>query len=152
CRLLAEGVTIRPLTHVLEVLGREAPRESSPAKLTEHVRVRLGRHITHALAPEGTLRAHRVDPLIEDALRDAVAAAGPDDPALPPDQARDVIAAVERALGTPPTRGAALLCQSDVRSALRTLLADELPDVSVLAYQELASDVTVEQGAPIRIG
>jgi len=150
-RLLAEGVTVRPLAHILETLGAEAPRGLSAAKLTERVRVRLARHLTHALAPNGVLHAHRLDPMIEDALRDAVRAGSDDEPALPPEQARDVVAAVRRTLGTGGGDGAIVLCQADVRRALRALIEDELPDVPVLAYEELTSDVTVERAAAVKL-
>jgi flagellar biosynthesis component FlhA len=146
-RLLSEGVTLRPLAHILEALGAEAARASSAAKLTAHVRVRLARHLTHALAPSGTLLAHRLDPMIEDALRDALAAGSDDEPALPPSQARDVVEAARRVVKP----GAVILCQSDVRRALRALIEDELPEVAVLAYEELATDVTVDQGAPLQL-
>ena len=150
-RLLAEGVTIRPLAQILETLAQEAPRALSAAKLTERVRVRLARHLIHTYAPLGTLRVHRLDPLIEDAVRDGLQPGGDGAPALPPDQARDVVAAVRAAVGSASGGGGVVLCQSDLRRALRALLEAELPDVAVLAYDELTSEVVVEHGAVVRL-
>ncbi len=152
-RLLAEGVSIRPLARILELLGREAAAGSDPAALVERVRQGLSRQISFAHAPQGTLALHPVDVMIEDALRDAAAAgnvAAP--PALPPEQTRDIVAAVRAALeahaGQP---GAVLVTQPDVRRHLRALLEGELPQVAVLSYPELAPELQVERRAPIRI-
>ena len=65
------------------------------------MRVRLARQISAAHARDGVLAVHLVDPLIEDALRDALPPRGDGPLALPPDQARDIVAAVRRAAGAP---------------------------------------------------
>jgi type III secretion protein V len=150
-RLLAEGVSIRPRERILEALGAAAgDGTSDAATLTERVRVQLRRQITHAAARDGVLALHALDPLIEDALRDA-AGAGNGVLALPPDQARDIVAAV-RALPPRQQEPTVLISQPDVRRHLRALLEAELPDVRVLSYPELAPDVQVEQRERVRIG
>jgi type III secretion protein V len=152
-RLLAEGVSIRPLAQILEALAAEAASSHDPAVLVERVRLRLSRHITFAHARAGMLALHAVDPMIEDALRDAFAVSGEAGGlALPPDQARDIVAAVRSATAGHPDAPGALVTQPDVRRHLRKLLEIELPDVAVLSYPELAPEARVEHRPSIRIG
>jgi type III secretion protein V len=150
-RLLAEGVSIRPLASIVEALASEAANGADPVLLCERVRVRLRRHVSFAHAAAGVLALHAVDASIEDALRDAIT---PHGLALPPDQARDIVHAVRRVLESP-SSGAAhavLVVQPDVRRHLRQLLETELPDVAVLSYPELAPELRIEHRAPVRIG
>jgi type III secretion protein V len=150
-RLLAEGVSIRPRERILEALAASSSDHAEPGALTERVRVQLRRQITHAAARDGVLALHALDPLIEDALRDAVAA-GAGTLALPPDQARDIVAAVRALPVHTAPRSTVLISQPDVRRHLRALLEAELPDVQVLSYPELAPDVQVEQLQRVRLG
>src|SRR5690606_27066190 len=105
------------------------------------VRARLARQITHALLSGDTLAMLAIDPMIEDALRDGLRPDG--ETALDPALARDVTSAVRRALEDGSGQRAVLVTQPDVRSALRRLLAPELPDLPVLSYRELDPRVQV---------
>jgi type III secretion protein V len=166
--LLDERVGIRALGPILEALSQashgDAQRGVDAGALADQVRVRLRRQITAAHAPDGVVAVHAVDPMIEDALRDALpvggiapalrggatwGTGGAAMPALPPDQARDIVDAVRAAVGS---GGSVLLTQPDVRRHLRALLRAELPEVAVLSYPELVPDARVARRAPIRIG
>ncbi|MFN7702549.1 MAG: type III secretion system export apparatus subunit SctV [Deltaproteobacteria bacterium] len=142
-RLVEEGVSIRPLREILEALAIHAAIEKDPVALTEAVRGALRRPITHKHTRAGAVAVHLLDPLLEDTVRDAIQRTATGSYlALPPDLARDIVAAVSRALA-----GAShpvLLTQSDVRRFVRRLLENELPDVTVLSYQELDPTVTVQ--------
>ena len=144
-RLVEERVSIRPLREILEALSVHAPTERDPVQLTELVRASLRRQLTHRHAPGGTLAVYTVDGMVEDSVRDAIQrTAGGTYLALPPDQARDIIESARRTLGPlEPTRQV-VLTQRDVRRFLRRLLEVELPDVTVLSYQELAPEVNVQ--------
>lgn len=64
-RLVAEGVSLRNMRQVLEAVAEWAPREASPAMLTEYVRIGLRQQICHAVTgPDMTLQVL----LIEDDL------------------------------------------------------------------------------------
>ncbi len=153
-RLLAERVSIRPLREILQALSLHANPQSDPDQLAELARTGLSRQISHRYAPDGVLAAHRLDPEIEEAIRDAVhrSQTGASYLALPPDQARDIVAAVTRACsshnGSEP---AVLLAASDVRLHMRRLLEPELPDTVVLGLSDLAPGVTVKPLEPARI-
>ncbi|HMI93162.1 MAG TPA: flagellar biosynthesis protein FlhA, partial [Polyangiales bacterium] len=150
-RLLAEGVSIRPRERILEALAAVAAVSGDAGALTERVRARLQRQITHAASRDGVLALHALDPLIEDALRDA-ASSGGGALALPPDQARDIVAAVRALAQQTPARPTVLVSQADVRRHLRKLLEVELPEVRVLSYAEVAPDASVAQLPRVRIG
>ncbi|MDQ3031580.1 MAG: flagellar biosynthesis protein FlhA, partial [Myxococcota bacterium] len=142
-RLVREGVSIRTLREVLEALALHAPGEKDPAALAESVRASLRRHITHAHAQPDGLAVHLVDPMIEDAIRDAIQRTGSGASlALAPSVARDVLDSVRRASAAAEAP-LVLLTQRDVRRFLRGLLEVELPDVVVLAHQDVDPDVSV---------
>jgi type III secretion protein V len=154
-RLLAEGVRLQPLRPVLEAIATEGTKTTDGNALIERVRARLGRQITERHAPAGTLAAHAIDPMIEEALRDAVQGSGESAYlALPPDLATEIVNSIRTALARTGQRDAApavLLTQPDVRRWLRSLIEHELPDVAVLSYSELPPDARVEQLSPVRV-
>jgi len=150
-RLVEEGVSIRNLREILEALAQFAPVERDPVVLTEHVRVSLRRAITHKFAADGELRAFRLDPEIEDAIRDAIQRTPSGNYlALSPDASSDIVGAVSAALAEQPDAPRVILTQLDVRRYVRRLLELSHPEVAVLSVQEIAPDVKL---APVgRIG
>jgi type III secretory pathway component EscV len=118
------------------------------------VRSGLKRQITHCYARGGELAVHRLDPALEEAIRDAVHRneSGAAYLALHPGQARDIVAAVAEACSS--TNGSAptvVLVASDVRRHLRRMIAPELPEVVVLGVSDLSPEVTVKPLEPARI-
>ena len=150
-RLVEEGVSVRPLREILECLATHAPNERDPVALTELVRAALRQQITHQHAVDGVLPVVLLDPAIEEAVRDAIQRTATGSYlALPPAVARDVLEAFKQEC--PPDEGAAIvLTQADVRRFVRRLVEVELPDVTVLSYQELAPEVTVQPLGRIQI-
>src|SRR5205823_2905316 len=71
-RLAREGISLRVLPEVLGTLAEWAPRERDPLLLTEQARAALRRQLTWKHAEGGTLRAFTLDPMIEDAVREAI--------------------------------------------------------------------------------
>ncbi len=145
-RLVEEGVSIRPLREILEVLAVHAPSERDPVELTELVRGGLKRALTHRHRHrDGLLRVHLVDPGVEEAVRESIRRTpGGSYLAMPPDVAREVIGAAQRLAAASAAAPVVLLAQADVRRFLRRLLEAELPDAVVLSYAELAPGVMVE--------
>ena len=151
-RLLDEGVSLRNLKDILGALAIWAPQERDPVALTEHVRAALRRPITFGHATDGVLAAYRLDPLIEDAVRDAIhrTATGAT-LALEPPLARDIVQAVGRALAERTGPGSAvLLTSADIRRYVRRLIEIDHPQLAVLAYPELAPEAEVQDLGPIR--
>ena len=146
--VLSERVSVRALREILEAATLDPLPEAERA-LVEVIRARLARPLSHSLCTDGVLRAHALDPMIEEAIRDGL---GPDgEPALDPELARDVLEAVRRGVSEAGA-GSVLLTQPDVRAALRRLVAPELPDLPVLSYRELDPQIQVERLGLIRPG
>ncbi|MEZ4250804.1 MAG: flagellar biosynthesis protein FlhA, partial [Polyangiales bacterium] len=143
-RLVEEGISIRPLREILEALAIHAPNERDPVTLTELVRAALKNAITHQHAPDGVLAVYLLDPMIEDAVRDAIqrTAAG-SYLALPPQMARDIVGSIATECRHD-VGGAVVLTQADIRRFVRRLVEVELPDLKVLSYQELSPEAQVQ--------
>ena len=159
-RLVEEGVSIRDLRAVLEALAGVATTEKDPLNLTELVRSQLRRALTFRLTRGANqLGVVLIDPIIEDTVRRAVTRT----PAgafltLPPAAARDVVAALRRAVSeiaaTPGQPGAApvFLTQPDIRRFVRKLVESELPDAIVVSFAELLPEVTLRPLARAHLG
>ena len=153
-RLVAEGVPVRDLRDILEALATVDPAtsaaERSGALLTERVRASLKRHITHHLARDRRLEALVLDPVVEEALREAIRPTrGGAVLALEPAIADDILRAIERALETAAplltgARRAVIITSSELRRHVRRLVEGEHPELSVITAQELNADVRVE--------
>jgi type III secretion protein V len=153
-RLVEEGISLRNLRDILGALAEWAPQERDPVALTEHVRVALKRAITYKHAGDaGVLAAYLLDPMIEDAIRDAIqkTTAG-SYLALEPQISRDIIAAVGRALGPEGSNGAVLLTGVEIRRYVRRLVELEHPGLAVLSFQELAPEAQIRPIARISVG
>jgi type III secretion protein V len=149
-RLAAEGISLRALPEVLGALAEHAPREKDPAALAELARAALRRQITWKHAPDGSVSAHSLDPMIEDAVREALhRTGGSTHLALEPALSRDIVAAVGRTVRA--GDGAVVLTAADVRPHLRRLLEVEHPEVVVLSHRELTPETKIRALARITV-
>ena len=134
--LLAEGVPVRPLSELLEVMSDHAAEAAEPWQLAEIARRRLaGTICRRARDPEGRLTAVR----LAGAALDACSAAA----ARPPAK---VVADVRRAVRVAVERGGApvVVVPAEVRRQVRAALARQLPAVQVLADEEVAEEPELE--------
>jgi type III secretory pathway component EscV len=141
--LAKEGISLRHLADVLTALAKQGVKPGDPGEAVERARAALKRQITFQYgSPDGSVDVYFVDAMIEDALRDAIRTteAGAH-LALPPALARDIVAAVERAVTG--VRRPAILASADIRRHLRALLEHEQPEVAVLSHQELLPETTL---------
>src|SRR5690606_10060015 len=75
--LLEEGVNIRDMRSIIEVLAENAPRVQDPAQLTTRVREALGRAILQGLFPgNAEVQVMALEPGLERILMQAMAAGG----------------------------------------------------------------------------
>ncbi len=150
-RLLEEQVSIRSLDRILEALVRRGEALEGPASaaaLTEQARQALGRQLVHSCAGEDTLAVVLLDPLLEDLLRESKRDTS-DGPvlALMPNHQAGLLEAMGREL-----RGnTILLAPADLRRQLWALSLGSVPEVRVLAYQELPRDAKVQPVARLDI-
>ena len=134
--LLRDGIPIRPLAEVLEIMADHAAEAADPAQLAELVRRSLAHSVCRrARDSRGRLVAVRLEGSAIDTL---VGASG-----RPPAQ---LIAEVRRAVRPVVERGGrpVVVVPAAVRLKVRDALARHLPDLQVLAAEELADEDRVE--------
>ncbi len=145
-RLVEEGISVRDLRGVLEALSTVAATEKDPLALAEYVRSQARRAITFRLtAGVAELDVVLLDPVIEETVRRAITRT----PAgafltLAPQAARDVIAAVRKAIEGAAGEPAVILTQPDIRRFVRKLVETTLPDVWVVSFAELLPEVALK--------
>ena len=153
--LLREGVSIRNMPAILEVLADNAARTKDPEALSELVRQRLGRALCEMHADrDGTLHAVTFDPDIENRLAAAVGGskdqdAGAVSPAWLQQLMERTGASVAQA--TQGGKSCVLLVRSNVRRFLNELARASLPKVAVLSYNEVVPARAVETAAVVRM-
>ena len=104
-----EGVNIRDMRTIVEVLAEFSPRIQDPLELTSRIRQALGRAIVQGLFPgNGEVQVMALDPGLERVLMQAMAGGGPEGGAIEPGLAetllRETAAAAQRMedIGLPP--------------------------------------------------
>lgn len=145
-QLLAERVSIRDLETILEVLAEHTGRVQDPDQLTDLVRQRLGRTITHPhLDPQGVLHVWTLAPALDERLRGAVqrtdqgAFLSLDAPTL-----ERLVAGLERVLGGGGReRGAVLLASPTLRAPLRQIVARLDARAAVISHNELPLELRI---------
>jgi type III secretion protein V len=152
-RLVEEGISLRNLRDILGALAEWAPHERDPVALTEQVRGALRRAITYRYAGDsGALAAYLLDPMIEDAIREAVQRTATGSYlALEPQLSHDIVAAVGRAVGPGATGGAVLLTSAEIRRYVRRLIETDYPNLPVLSFQELVPEAQIRPIARISV-
>lgn len=139
--LVREGVPIRPLSEVLEILADHAGDGAGPAALADAVRLERAATIRRRFRDaDGRLVVVRLASAAVEALLAGRSAAG----AAPREAAR-VVTFVRRALGPRVERGApaVVVVPGAVRQAVRDRLVRQIPAIRVLAEEEVADEETL---------
>ena len=150
--LLDEGVNIRDMRSIVEVLAEFAPRVQDPLELTSRVRQALGRAIVQGLFPgSGEVQVMALDPGLERVLMQAMGGGGPDGGAIEPGLAdtllRETAAAAQRMedIGLPPV----LLVPAPLRWLLSRFLRRSVPTLKVVANSEVPETRLIRVSAMI---
>ena len=144
-RLLAEGVSIRDLPVVLEVLADMAAVTKDPAIIAEHARAALADTVCRPyLAADGSLRVLLLGAGMEARLSDGLGTVDGEE-GLAPGLAQPLLEAVARVieLAPPFETKPVLLTPSALRRHVRRLTERTLPHLGVLSYAELSPNVNV---------
>jgi flagellar biosynthesis protein FlhA len=146
--LLRERVPVRDLETIIETLGDFAARTKDLDVLTEYVRNALARTICKGLVDDGDrIWCITLDPALEDLINGHLdrGERGTTN-TMPPATSQKIIEQISvKATELVQTgKSAVVLCTPQVRSAVRKMIEGSMPHVSVLAYNEIVSDVTVE--------
>lgn len=155
-RLAEEGISLRNLPAILEILADRGRMEKNPVTLTEEVRAGLSAYITHKYSGgDGSVLVYLVDREIEETVRSAVKLTEKGSfLTLSPDITREILGAVRREISPDLEKGRAPLLLTDqrVRRYLKRLVAIEFPEVDVLAFQELDPALTIQPLGRIKVG
>jgi flagellar biosynthesis protein FlhA len=141
--LLREGVPIRPLSEVLEVMADHAADLQDATALAEMVRRAMARTICRrARDPQGRLIVVRLHDEAIDAITAPASARGP---------SRSLVAELRRAVRPGMERGAAavLVVPGAARRGVREALVRQIPELQVFAEEEVADERNVEVFATV---
>jgi len=154
--LLRDGIAIRDLTQILETLADHAGKTKDARLLTELARKAIVRTITeqHSDAA-GRIQAISLDPTLEYDLCSGLSTDdGREGLNMPPEKAmelgRRIIEAWKKATEAGHEK-VVLLCDPRLRPHLSGMLSRQLPQLSVLAYDEIAAGTPVESVASISL-
>ncbi len=140
--LVSQGISIRPLSLILETLGDHCGATQNRWELTEHVRVRLGRHISAGLAGPGGKTIHAFT--LSHELQDRVACAWDRDRAelrlgLPTQVVQSIGDAIVEVANRMAASGMSpiVMVGQEIRPVIAKLLADRRHEVFVLGSKEI---------------
>lgn len=150
-RLVDENISIRHFREILESLIGWGMREKDVIMLTEYVRIDLGKFIVPAyLSPSKKLHAILLDTELEEVFRQNVQPGGGDQVVIPQDRSERLLTELKQAATQgPPGVKVVLLAAMDIRRYVKRHIADTLPDMAVLSYQEVGTSVMLEAIAQI---
>lgn len=141
--LLLEQVPIRDLSLILETLADFAPQTKSVEELTEMVRRKLGRSIVRQyLENDGKLHVLTLDAQLENTLAEVFSGGETLDPSFFRQLLDHLGKNIERivSLGHFPI----VLTTGKIRRTFRNLVVSYLPQVVVLAFEEIPREVEVK--------
>jgi flagellar biosynthesis protein FlhA len=146
--LLREQVPIRDLLAILETLADWAPVTRDIDLLTEYVRQALSRTITKVhLTHEGNLAVITLDHSVESAIAGAVQKTDQGGFfALDPNTTRQIMNKLARCLERCSSLNyqPVVLCSAQVRSHFKKLVDRFIPNIFVLSYDEILSNVEIK--------
>lgn len=150
--LLEEGVNIRDMRTVIEILAENAPRTQDPLELTSRVRQGLGRSILQSLFPgNAEIQVMAIDPALERILMQAMAAGGGEGGVIEPSLADGLlrhtaeVAQRQEDIGLPPV----LLVPPQLRWLLSRFLRRAVPSLKVIANSEVPETRTIRVTAMV---
>jgi flagellar biosynthesis protein FlhA len=146
--LLRERVPVRDLETIIETLGDFAPRTKDLEVLTEYVRNALARTICKQYVDDrDRIWCLTFEPALEDVINGHLdrSERGTTN-TMSAQTTQQLVKQISTKVGelTQTGRTAVLLCSPQIRSAVRRMIESALPQVAVLAYNEIVSDVSVE--------
>lgn len=139
--LLKERISIRDLTPILEALANWGRSTKDPDVLSEYARQALARSICQQYAlPNGTMPVITLQPQLEQAISEAVSRNEMGMMVnLEPNLAQKIINAISREVEKAAQKGyqPLIICSAKIRLVLRRLTERSIPNVVILAYNEI---------------
>ncbi|MEO1526926.1 MAG: flagellar biosynthesis protein FlhA [Planctomycetota bacterium] len=148
--LLQEGIPITSLEKIVESAVQHGPLQKDPVQLTERIRGDIGHLICDRFRDEeGQVRVILLEPRLEHRFRQNVT---PDSIVLRPDELERLVAQLQTRWETSQLKGqpAAVLVDSSIRYQLRRAIFRSLPDLAVIAYSEVPSELMIQSVGAVR--
>ncbi|MFY9227594.1 MAG: flagellar biosynthesis protein FlhA [Blastocatellia bacterium] len=141
--LLKERIPIRDLVTILETIADTGTMTRDVNILTENARIALSRTICNRLATDNDeLIVLSIDPVFESHLVEKLGLTGNGvKSAIEPDFARNLLERIEFMVESTMLGQPILLCSAILRPHLKKLTARFLPNLSVIAHSEIASNI-----------
>jgi type III secretion protein V len=147
-RLVEEGVSIRDLKTVLQILCEWGRIEHEVLALTEQVRVGLKAKICYQISQgRPLLFIYRLDPEFEEMFRNSIRqSASGSYLAMDPAMSRQVLDAARAQIGDlpPGAQRPVIVTDSEIRRFVKRLLDFGIPDVTVLSYDQLTPQINLQ--------
>ncbi len=148
--LLRERVPVRDLETILETLGDWGEKTKDTEILTEYARNALARTICHQnCTADGKMVCVTLDPRVEQLIAQSVQRSEHGSAlALPPAVQNSLIDAirqeVEKVVRTSAGHSPVILCSPQIRNQVRRLIETVMPQIAVLAFNEVVRGVEIE--------
>ncbi|MCD4823768.1 MAG: flagellar biosynthesis protein FlhA [Phycisphaerae bacterium] len=154
--LLQDNIPICDLAKILEALGEHAMRTKDPAVLTELTRKSLVRTITEQHADAGgSIAAITLEPALEYELCNQLTTETDSNVvALPPEKAMRLTGNIAEGWKKAMEQGienVVMLCDYRIRAHLAGMLARQIPQLPVLAYDEISIGSQVNTTATVSL-
>jgi len=153
--LLEEGVPIRNLVPIFEVISERVRVTRDPEQIVESVRTVLGPAISSSYAKDGKLSVLTLDPMVEHALAETLRQGdGGSYLGIDPQTAEQLALATAREAEAAEMKGIepVLVCATQLRPSLRRLLHAAAPRLPVLAYTEIGQQLALETIGVVNLG
>ena len=144
--LLDEGVHIRDMRTIIDVLAEYGGKTQDPDELTEAVRTRLGRAIIHTIYPGvGELQVIALDPSLEQILMQLSRAKAGEGVGLEPGLAESILRQADASVQQQEQLGlpAVLLVPAPLRQIMSRFLRRSLPQLKVLSHAEVPENKSI---------
>jgi len=146
-QLLAEKISIRDLSTILEATADSLRTTRDPIQAVEYVRKALSRTITsQALQGGDVLRVATLNHRLEQSLLESLQNAGVNQLVMAPDMLEKFIINLGATIDTANWAGREplLLCSGRLRPALKKLTRRNFPMLNVIAVTEIIPDIPIE--------
>ncbi len=152
--LLREKVSIRDLQTILETISTYHRTNRNPDYLTEQCRMALSRSICKQnLSEAGELVAVTISPEAENTIAKGISQDG-QSLSLDPNFTRELInklnVEIENSIKTTGNQPV-ILCSSVIRLALRRLLERTFPQINVMSYNEVSTNINAKSVGMVRV-
>lgn len=144
--LLREGISIRDIGSILEIMADYGMITKDTDTLTENVRQKLRRAITKSFIPTGKARVITISPDVEKAVSSSIRQTEQGaQAALEPNQIQRLLGNIKKAVESAISLGITpmMITSPQIRRQIKNLSSQVYPDLIVLSYNELEQDVQI---------